>query len=129
VDDRGLAGPSHDHEGRGSWASTSSTVMVSAAVMAPLARVVMEDGDTATRFRRGPGERRNREPGPTYVVGPQGPTAWNLPPTESARSLHDVRSVSLKMPLTRSNTGGRYWVRTSDLFGVNEARYHCANRP
>ena len=25
--------------------------------------------------------------------------------------------------------GGRYWVRTSDLFGVNEARYHCANRP
>ncbi len=24
---------------------------------------------------------------------------------------------------------GRYWVRTSDLFGVNEARYHCANRP
>ena len=27
------------------------------------------------------------------------------------------------------NGGGRYWVRTSDLFGVNEARYHCANRP
>ena len=26
-------------------------------------------------------------------------------------------------------SGGRYWVRTSDLFGVNEARYHCANRP
>src|SRR3954453_254135 len=25
--------------------------------------------------------------------------------------------------------GGRYWVRTSALFGVNEARYHCANRP
>ena len=25
--------------------------------------------------------------------------------------------------------GGRYWARTSDLFGVNEARYHCANRP
>lgn len=24
---------------------------------------------------------------------------------------------------------GRYWVRTSDLFGVNEARYRCANRP
>ena len=28
-----------------------------------------------------------------------------------------------------SELGGRYWVRTSDLFGVNEARYHCANRP
>lgn len=25
--------------------------------------------------------------------------------------------------------GGRTWVRTKDLFGVNEARYHCANRP
>ena len=25
--------------------------------------------------------------------------------------------------------GGRYWDRTSDLFGVNEARYRCANRP
>jgi hypothetical protein len=29
----------------------------------------------------------------------------------------------------RFAVGGRYWVRTSDLFGVNEARYHCANRP
>ena len=25
--------------------------------------------------------------------------------------------------------GGRYWIRTSDLFGVNEARYRCAKRP
>ncbi len=25
--------------------------------------------------------------------------------------------------------GGRYWVRTSDLFRVKEARYRCANRP
>jgi hypothetical protein len=25
--------------------------------------------------------------------------------------------------------GGRCWVRTSDLLGVNEARFHCANRP
>src|SRR5215213_11653936 len=24
---------------------------------------------------------------------------------------------------------GRYWVRTSDLFRVREARYRCANRP
>jgi hypothetical protein len=28
-------------------------------------------------------------------------------------------------PLTRAfDRGGRYWVRTSDLFGVNEALYH-----
>lgn len=25
--------------------------------------------------------------------------------------------------------GGRYWIRTSDPFGVNEVRYRCANRP
>ena len=30
---------------------------------------------------------------------------------------------------TRARVRGRYWVRTSDLFGVNEARYHCANHP
>ncbi len=32
-------------------------------------------------------------------------------------------------PSTRDESGGRYWVRTSDLFRVREARYHCANRP
>src|SRR5215203_2627654 len=36
------------------------------------------------------------------------------------QSFHAQREVG---------NGGRYWVRTSDLFGVNEARYHCANRP
>ena len=41
----------------------------------------------------------------------------------------------LKVVLARSMTvggvsnDGRYWVRTSDLFRVKEARYHCANRP
>ena len=29
----------------------------------------------------------------------------------------------------RLRAGGRYWDRTSDLFGVNEARSRCANRP
>jgi hypothetical protein len=37
-----------------------------------------------------------------------------------------ARSVAIT---ERAFKGGRYWVRTSDLFGVNEARYHCANRP
>ena len=35
----------------------------------------------------------------------------------------------MRRPLSEPSGGGRYWVRTSDLFGVNEARYHCANRP
>lgn len=30
---------------------------------------------------------------------------------------------------SRALSGGRYWVRTSDLFRVKEARYPCANRP
>lgn len=33
------------------------------------------------------------------------------------------------MPEPLFINGGRYWDRTSDLFGVNEARYRCANRP
>jgi|RhiMetStandDraft_4_1073278.scaffolds.fasta_scaffold07160_2 hypothetical protein len=42
------------------------------------------------------------------------------------------RKAKWPAPLIQRNgpfIGGRYWVRTSDLFGVNEARYHCANRP
>ncbi len=29
----------------------------------------------------------------------------------------------------KSGFGGRCWDRTSGLFDVNEARYHCAKRP
>ena len=43
----------------------------------------------------------------------------NLP----ASRVHAARKGRL-----RKVEGGRYWVRTSDLFGVNEARYCCANR-
>ena len=35
----------------------------------------------------------------------------------------------VRLTMGTGPSGGRYWVRTSDLFGVNEARYHCANRP
>ncbi len=34
-----------------------------------------------------------------------------------------------RLSLVCGDTGGRTWVRTKDLFGVNEARYHCAIRP
>ena len=45
-----------------------------------------------------------------------------------ARSLHDgYKNSDPRWLLSRQ--GGRYWVRTSDLFRVREARYHCANRP
>ncbi len=46
-------------------------------------------------------------------------------PHEPARSRQG-RLPGARRPVFQ---GGRYWVRTSDLFGVNEARYHCANRP
>src|SRR5690625_962507 len=35
----------------------------------------------------------------------------------------------VRMTGMRGARRGRYWVRTSDLFRVKEARYHCANRP
>ncbi len=51
----------------------------------------------------------------------------------TGRSLFPASSPKRKEALERAPDlrlcGGRYWVRTSDLFGVNEARYHCANRP
>ena len=45
-------------------------------------------------------------------------------PSRWARSGHEARSVTLKRALTCDGAGGRYWVRTSDLLGVNEALYH-----
>jgi hypothetical protein len=40
-----------------------------------------------------------------------------------------VPGDGVKRPSRAVMLGGRYWVRTSDLFRVKEARYHCANRP
>ena len=40
--------------------------------------------------------------------------------------LPDALNVQL---VTVQYNNGRYWFRTSDLFRVKEARYHCANRP
>ena len=45
--------------------------------------------------------------------------------TQDARETVSLRETASDLRFY----GGRYWVRTSDLFGVNEARYHCANRP
>ena len=121
--------------------------------------------------RRRPGRRRPRRPRPSSgaartfrvavpagTVGsshgcePSGPgcfaqamtragRAWSKPACDALRSggRYWVRTSDLfgangraALPLPadpRLVLGGRYWVRTSDLFGVNEARYHCANRP
>ena len=86
----------------------------------------------------GPFRRRPRRPGQPRPRDDR----W----TQTHRHADHVRSgdvASIRTPavdayspasahigsLSCSDTGGRYWVRTSDLFGVNEARYHCANRP
>ena len=50
-------------------------------------------------------------------------------PAHSARVLHVDRIFTFELDFTRGDAGGRYWVRTSDLFRVREARYRCANRP
>ena len=41
----------------------------------------------------------------------------------------DTSGLRQKWFAARGFTCGRYWVRTSDLFRVREARYRCANRP
>ena len=44
----------------------------------------------------------------------------NLPHAVSRAETQEVL-LALKLGLTRSSAGGRYWVRTSDLFGVKSA--------
>ncbi len=54
------------------------------------------------------------------------PTIWS---GRTAACKAESTTAGLPLRADQPTTGGRYWVRTSDLFGVNEARYHCANRP
>ena len=63
--------------------------------------------------------------GPTHRL----PSTLALPDTagELPGVARGGRDGPLTGALTSGSSGGRYWVRTSDLFGVNEARYHCAN--
>jgi hypothetical protein len=56
---------------------TRMTIRLSELVSWPEASSVMEDWDTADSLPSSPGERGNREPGPTDVADPQGSTAWN----------------------------------------------------
>ncbi len=76
------------------------------------------------------------------VLGRQGPHTNQLPeeltsPGKPIHESHAGTTDTVRKPQKPKETpgipgvsvGGRYWVRTSDLFGVNEARYHCANRP
>ena len=46
-----------------------------------------------------------------------------------ARSSHELGKQPPEPSKLVELSCGRYWVRTSDLFRVKEARYHCANRP
>ena len=57
------------------------------------------------------------------ITLPQPTGSISLPKRQSYGLSH---TFNLRM-YTFSN--GRYWFRTSDLFRVKEARYHCANRP
>ena len=45
-------------------------------------------------------------------------------PTEKVSDAEEPGPSRDRVPRYRA----RYWDRTSDLFGVNEARYRCANR-
>ncbi len=41
-----------------------------------------------------------------------------------ARSSRPYTAALTALSLSCGDAGGRYWVRTSDLLGVNEALYH-----
>src|SRR2546429_7475007 len=45
------------------------------------------------------------------------------------RRCEEMEEISSLRLVLEAHIYGRYWIRTSDLFGVNEARYRCANRP
>ena len=53
-------------------------------------------GQGGAPFRLGPAERLRREPGPTYVVDPQGSTAWNSSVTVSAHTCPRREGLSGK---------------------------------
>ncbi len=57
------------------------------------------------------------------------PDPENLFPASATSGTLDDVFPQVQSLVRPAIVGGRYWVRTSDLFGVNEARYHCANRP
>jgi hypothetical protein len=97
---------------------------------------------TRGALHRDPQRRTNRStplhPAHTSILTPRAkPSAFSgweeRPPI--LRHVADTRPKRTAPDLCVSagqglfSSGGRYWVRTSDLFGVNEARYHCANRP
>jgi hypothetical protein len=50
---------------------------------------------------------------------------WAQPKRQALRASKRFQGLRVK----GFESNGRYWVRTSDLFRVKEARYHCANRP
>jgi hypothetical protein len=91
----------------------------------------------ARRLSRRGRARRSQRPdgGPIWTTlrrcrtAPGG--AWRLSARvqDLARIWHVAPCFLGNRALARPFGSGRYWVRTSDLFGVNEARYHCANRP
>ena len=114
--------------------------MPAAGVMGPVGLVTVRSCSTthpraalargswpASRCRvRLPPDDDRRRPGPDRGHrSPMGP-ARRLPVI--AWSLKDRRR-RLRQGSRRLPACGRYWDRTSDLFGVNEARSRCANRP
>jgi hypothetical protein len=108
----------------GGWLSgwTNSTVRVSAPLIGPWASVMDDEGKAGSVPVWAPGSATHANRGR--------PMWWahkvlrsGVSPAESARSLHGVRTDSRNVPVARGDIGGRYWVRTSDLFGVKHVRW------
>ena len=71
------------------------------------------------------------------ILSVMGKKAGNLSDQEYTRTvlancdkyLEDIKKARAEMLWLTFINGGHYWVRTSDLFRVKEARSHCAKRP
>lgn len=87
--------------------SPVGTLVQDVDVLGRWARPWIIGSDAGTRWRTVPGGQPVSPPGNALECAPKG-------------VFHLVGA---------SFIGGRYWIRTSDPFGVNEVRYHCANRP
>ena len=80
----------------------------------------------AAKPRRSCGRRKTnrRAAKPGIWAAKLKPTGQRIKPRRAATKQKRTALPNQNGLATEAKEGGRYWVRTSDLFGVNEALYH-----
>ena len=94
---------------------------------APLIRVglrLSQSEVAADAKRTGEPPNRSRQVEPGIWAAKLKPTGQRIKPRRAATKQKRTALPNQNGLATEAKEGGRYWVRTSDLFGVNEALYH-----